>query len=178
VGTTWTLVGRDYYLIDLVRDRWDYPTLKARATSFAQQHRPNRIRIEDTGVGTALIAELQKAHLHAIAVKPEHNKVTRMSIQSAKFEERRVWFPKHASWLADLESELFAFPNGRHDDQVDSISQALAHELTVSMWNEKNVGNLERLGFALGQDLRPTPSRSSFKAMGIGGIQAYLLGLS
>lgn len=26
-----------------------------------------------------------------------------------------------------LEAELFAFPNGRHDDQVDSISQALIH---------------------------------------------------
>jgi len=25
-----------------------------------------------------------------------------------------------------LEAELFAFPNSRHDDQVDSISQALA----------------------------------------------------
>jgi hypothetical protein len=27
--------------------------------------------------------------------------------------------------LADLESELFAFPGARHDDQCDSISQAL-----------------------------------------------------
>ena len=33
------------------------------------------------------------------------------------------------SWLAELEAELFAFPHGRHDDQVDSISQALGHEI-------------------------------------------------
>ena len=28
--------------------------------------------------------------------------------------------------LPDLETELFSFPGARHDDQVDSISQALA----------------------------------------------------
>ena len=45
---------------------------------------------------------------------------------SAKFEAGLVYFPKHAPWLADLEAELFSFPGSRHDDQVDSISQALA----------------------------------------------------
>jgi hypothetical protein len=38
-----------------------------------------------------------------------------------------VFFPKETPWLRDLEDELFAFPNDRHDDQVDSISQALGH---------------------------------------------------
>jgi hypothetical protein len=33
--------------------------------------------------------------------------------------------PETADWLPDLEAELFAFPGGRHDDQCDSISQAL-----------------------------------------------------
>ena len=50
-----------------------------------------------------------------------------MSIQSAKFESGQVLLPRHASWLPELEAELFAFPQSRHDDQVDSISQALAY---------------------------------------------------
>ena len=58
-------------------------------------------------------------------MKPKHDKKIRMAIQSAKFESGQVFFPKEAPWLADLEAELFAFPSGRHDDQVDSISQAL-----------------------------------------------------
>ena len=61
-----------------------------------------------------------------IPIKPEHDKKTRMSIQTAKFESGRVLFPTHAPWLADFEDELCAFPRGRHDDQVDSVSQALA----------------------------------------------------
>lgn len=49
-----------------------------------------------------------------------------MYAQSGKFESGLVFFPEKAEWLADLEAELFAFPGGRRDDRVDSISQALA----------------------------------------------------
>jgi predicted phage terminase large subunit-like protein len=127
VGTTWLCHENKYYLIDLMRGRFDYPTLKSRAILYAKVHKPTKILIEDTGVGTALIAELKHDGFYAIAVKLERDKVTRMSIQSGKFESGAVLFPEKASWLADLESELFSFPNGRHDDQVDSVSQALAH---------------------------------------------------
>ena len=30
------------------------------------------------------------------------------------------------TWLEDFRAELMQFPNGRHDDQVDSLSQFLA----------------------------------------------------
>ena len=44
------------------------------------------------------------------------------------------FFPKEATWLADLEHELATFPVGKHDDQVDSISQFLG-------WaKERNLG--------------------------------------
>jgi predicted phage terminase large subunit-like protein len=135
--------------VDVLRGRFDYPTLRARASSHAQVHKPNRILIEDTGVGTALIPELQNAGYSAIAVKPEHNKQTRMSIQSAKFESGLVFFPYRASWLAELEAEVFAFPNAPHDDQVDSISQALAHQLSGYGWDEKSLRGLERFTAAL-----------------------------
>jgi predicted phage terminase large subunit-like protein len=52
--------------------------------------------------------------------QPEHDKLIRMSNQSAKFESGQ-FFPNRALWLADLETELFAFPNARHDNQVDSL---------------------------------------------------------
>jgi predicted phage terminase large subunit-like protein len=39
-----------------------------------------------------------------------------------------MFLPKQAPWLVDLENELFAFPNGRYDDQVDALIQALAYE--------------------------------------------------
>jgi hypothetical protein len=54
-----------------------------------------------------------------------------MSIQAAKFASGRVLFPQQASWLAELEAEVFVFPHGPHDDQVDSIAQALAYEYSA-----------------------------------------------
>ena len=48
-----------------------------------------------------------------------------MAVASAKFEAGQVFLPERADWLPDLEAELFAFPGGRHDDQCDSVSQAL-----------------------------------------------------
>ena len=74
-----------------------------------------------------------------------------MGIQSAKFENGQMFFPKEAPWLRDLEDELFAFPNGRHDDQVDSISQALGHEI-ASYWTKESLDNYNNFLDALWQD--------------------------
>jgi predicted phage terminase large subunit-like protein len=128
VCTTWLVRDKIFYLIHVLRGRFDYPALKARVIAHAGVYKPQKVLIEDAGVGTALIQELKKAAAYSvIPVKPERDKLTRMSIQSAKFESGQVLFPRQASWLAELEAEVFAFPQSRHDDQIDSISQALAH---------------------------------------------------
>ena len=48
-----------------------------------------------------------------------------MCRHQGRFEAGRILLPKEASWLADFESELLAFPNGRYDDQVDALLQFL-----------------------------------------------------
>ena len=115
-----------YYLMDVLRERLEYPSLRARAIELARAYTPNKILVEDAGIGMGLIQDLQKAGMPAVAVKPERNKKTRMQVQSDKFAAGLVFFPKYASWLAEYESELFAFPSVRFDDQVDSTSQALS----------------------------------------------------
>ncbi len=50
----------------------------------------------------------------------------RLHAQTAVFENGFVFLPDEAPWLADYLAELTAFPMGRHDDQVESTSQALA----------------------------------------------------
>src|SRR5262249_56512914 len=82
--------------------------------------------IEDTGHGTALIQELRDSSvLDTIPIRPEADKITRMSAQSAKIEAGRLFLPAKASWLDDFKAELLAFPAGRHDDQADALSQFL-----------------------------------------------------
>ena len=117
----------------------------------AKLHKAPQSLIEDAGFGTALIQELKTADFSVIAVKPEHDKKIRMAIQAGKFENGQVFFPKDAIWLRDLEDELFAFPSGRHDDQVDSISQALGHK-SPSYWTKASLEGYSNLINAFYQD--------------------------
>ena len=151
VCTTWLVHENKYYLIHVLRGRFDYPTLRTKVTELAKVHKASQILIEDAGIGTGLIQELKTAQFSVIPVKPEHDKKTRMSIQSGKFESGQVFFPNEAPWLADLEAELFAFPSGRHDDQVDSISQALGHK-SRSLWTDASLEGYRNLMNALAQD--------------------------
>ncbi|HEU5067791.1 MAG TPA: phage terminase large subunit [Sphingomicrobium sp.] len=133
VCTTW-FVARDHrsYLIDVFRQRLDYPSLKAAVQIQAGRWRPSRILMEEAGPGTALIQEL-RGRVPIVGIRPEGDKVSRMAVVSSMFETGRVFFPERAPWLPDLESELFAFPGSRHDDQCDSISQALTRKNTPFM---------------------------------------------
>ena len=94
VCTTWLIHDKRHYLIDVLRGRLDYPTLKSRAIAHAEAHDPHKILIEDASIGAASVAELQHAPgKTAIGVKPENGKITRMAIESAKFEAGLVYFP-------------------------------------------------------------------------------------
>lgn len=151
VCTTWLIYDKRYYLIDLLRGRFDFSTLRTKVSQQAKLHKASEILIEDAGFGTALIQELKTADFSVVGVKPEYDKKTRMAIQSAKFENGQVFFPKEAPWLRDLEDELFAFPNSRHDDQVDSISQALGHKI-ASLWTKESLDGYNNFVNALWQD--------------------------
>jgi predicted phage terminase large subunit-like protein len=131
VCTTWMLLDDRYYLIDLIRDRFEYPDLKAAAISLAQLHRPRSILIEDASTGSALAQEFKSIYFYGATtlVPVERDKIGRLYVNTAKFESGRVLFPSGAPFLAQLEAELLTFPQGKNDDQVDSISQALSYQL-------------------------------------------------
>jgi predicted phage terminase large subunit-like protein len=61
-----------------------------------------------------------------IGQKPKGSKGDRMEAQSARIEAGQVYLPREAGWLDSFLTELLAFPSGRHDDQVDSVSQFLS----------------------------------------------------
>jgi predicted phage terminase large subunit-like protein len=128
VCTTWLVVEkRNYYLLDLTRGRYEYPRLRETAIALAQRYKPKSILIEDASTGIALAQELRQAGTFVVKAIPiERDKIGRLWLQQAKFEAGLVHFPRSAPWLPVLETELLTFPQSKHDDQVDSISQALA----------------------------------------------------
>jgi predicted phage terminase large subunit-like protein len=71
--------------------------------------------------------------LSTLLRRSRYDKEARLLAQTARFEAGQVHLPSEAPWLADYIAELLAFPNGRHDDQVDSTSQALDYLTTRSV---------------------------------------------
>jgi Terminase RNaseH-like domain len=62
---------RNYYLLEVLRDRLLYPELKAQAISQAEKHKPDTILIEEGGLGRTLVKDLKAAGLPAVGVVPD-----------------------------------------------------------------------------------------------------------
>jgi len=127
VCTTWGLLKGQMYLLQVLRDKLNYPDLKRAVMSQATIHKATAILIEDRVSGTPLIQELQRDGLNKVhARNPLSDKVTRLHVQTPWFSGGNVLLPKAAPWLAEYRRELLAFPKTTKDDQVDSTTQALA----------------------------------------------------
>jgi len=123
-------VGADRFLLDMVRGRMDYPAtrqaLRASATSWP---RARAKLVEDKANGPALLADLGREIEGLIAVNPQGGKIARLVAVSPIIEAGNFWLPDPAmpgfEWVNAYIAEMLAFPNGRHDDQVDMTSQGL-----------------------------------------------------
>ena len=129
VCTTWLVSEGDYYLLDMVRGRFDSATLMATAAEVAKKYKPSVILIEDASTGGFLASELKKSGVYQVQLVPVLlDKVTRLWNQAAKFASGRIFLPEHAPFRSIVERELLTFPKAQTNDIVDSISQALAYE--------------------------------------------------
>jgi predicted phage terminase large subunit-like protein len=84
--------------------------------------------IEDKSSGTQLIQDLNNDRVRKVIEykpPPGADKVMRLHACSDRFENGCVLFPRIAPWLDEYILELIGFPGTKHDDQVDSTTQAL-----------------------------------------------------
>ena len=98
-----------------------------RILEHAKAYQPTAVLIEDAGTGSPLVAELRRGDkLRPIPIRPDRDKIVRLEAQTPVIEAGHVLLPEQAPWLDDFRDEMLAFPYGRYDDQVDSVSQFLA----------------------------------------------------
>lgn len=124
-ASVWLRVEGRHSLLYVWRDRVEFPDLCHKVRSLIGEYSPVAILIEDAGSGSSLIQQLKREGLPAIACKAKDPKEVRFASVTPHFEAGNVYLPKEAPWLATFEKELFGFPAGQHDDQVDSVSQYL-----------------------------------------------------
>jgi predicted phage terminase large subunit-like protein len=122
--------GQSIFILEVIRARLEYPDLKKTVLHHYNRWRLSAcsscgLLIEKKGSGLSLIQDLQRHNIHAIGINPDGDKIMRMAAQCASIEAGAVHLPIHACWLDEFKREILAFPTGKHDDQVDALSQAL-----------------------------------------------------
>jgi predicted phage terminase large subunit-like protein len=104
----------------------EFPDLKTKAVEMYKEWNPDTLIVEKKAAGAPLIYELRQTGIPLSEYTPSKgsDKIARVNAISDLFASGIVWCPD-TRWADELMDELASFPNGDHDDLVDSTSQAL-----------------------------------------------------
>ncbi len=130
VCTTWEVRNNSFVLVDIFRGRLEFPELKRKVVELNEKFNPNEIIIEDKASGISLIQELNsETRLPIKAIKVSSDKISRVHSITPIIESGKVvLYTQQDTALINLFlDECEVFPNGEHDDMVDSMSQALEY---------------------------------------------------
>ena len=132
--TTWGVFHREVegrevaniIVLDAFKDRMEFPELKKTAQEFWKEWKPDTLIVEKKAAGAPLIYEMRKMGIPISEYTPSkgNDKIARVNAVSDLFASGMVWRPE-TRWADELVEELASFPNGDHDDLVDSTTQAL-----------------------------------------------------
>lgn len=127
-------------LCDLWAERLPYPDLKKRMLSEFKENTygdppksMDLILVEDKSSGVSIIQDLQQAGLPVRAYNPgKADKMQRLHMASSIIEGGMIYVPesqreerrgKVRDWVEPFLQEVCMFPNAKHDEMVDCLSQ-------------------------------------------------------
>lgn len=149
VGQVWGRKDGCFYLIDQFRGQWDFVKTLDQFVAAAQKYpRVTRKLVEDKANGSAIISTLKRKVSGIIPITPKESKEARASAVTTLWEAKNVFLPPkdRFPWVErDFIPELLSFPSGAHDDQIDSMSQAL-NDLNKRGTLKIDQTNIEYLG--------------------------------
>lgn len=128
VRERWGEAQNGYYLLHVLRERMDYPTLKQRIIDDYDAGGVDEVVVEDKSSGISVIQDLQKdTKVPVIPYVLGHDgKETRARAQASTVKGGNVWVPENNdTWLPPFKNEVIMFPNGKFKDQVDVMVEAL-----------------------------------------------------
>jgi predicted phage terminase large subunit-like protein len=113
-------------LLDAFKERMEFPELKKKAQELYKDWNPDALIVEKKAAGAPLIYEMRRMGIPLQEYTPSKgsDKIARVNAISDLFASGFVWCPD-TRWAEEVMEECASFPNGEHDDLVDSTSQAL-----------------------------------------------------
>ena len=130
--TTWGVFyptedsGPNLILLDVVKDRFEFPELRRVAMEQYNYWKPESVIVEGKASGMPLTFELRKQGIPVINYTPSrgNDKHARVNAVAPLFEAGQIWATDD-KFTEEVIEECAAFPYGDHDDLVDSMTQAV-----------------------------------------------------
>ena len=147
VCTKWGLApkagtGDVLFLTDVQRLQLELPEVRAAIKTQRASDRPALIVLDERGVGLGVCQQLQREYRNVIGStattepvdhigtpgrRPNAGKIERFGQAALAVADGRILIPTTAPWLESFLYEVPSFPNIPDKDQVDSMTQLVAH---------------------------------------------------
>jgi predicted phage terminase large subunit-like protein len=133
VGITFLVRNNNqYYVLDVYRKQVKFTELCDAVQAQARKHEANAILVEEHAAGTPLMHESKRRGMsNIIGLRPTKDKRARMAGETPKLQAGCLILEKSAPYVGDFMVEYLAFPNGKHDDIMDALSQFLNWRTTA-----------------------------------------------
>lgn len=124
--TFWGHLNDHWYLADARRYQHDLARVRQTIEALDKKYQPDLLIIDSGGVGNGLIAELKnRGYKHIRPAGASTSKLERAYDIAAMVEAGRVHVLSSIANLAEFKKEIIAFPEGKSDDFLDSMTQVL-----------------------------------------------------
>ena len=119
-----------HYMVHAARVRKEFNDWVRWAEELCMEYNVENLLVEDAGAGAQYIQIRKQSpnrNFNVVTIEVTNkSKEFRFDGITPMFAAKQVFLPESGTdWVADVESELLAFPTGRNDDYVDTVSQYL-----------------------------------------------------
>ena len=122
------------YIQDIRRFKLDIYNLINEMHRLKETLKASYVIVEDTSVTVHL---QQLIDFYTYKYKPRGDKIVRANSASFYIKSGRVKLLNNTAWIDEFRAEINAFPNGKHDDQVDTLSQLI--DFTLNGFHQFNM---------------------------------------
>ena len=139
--SVWGRKGANHYLLKVVNKKMGFNEQINTINNLCDNYQQiNRKIVEKKANGSAVIETLNKQISGIIPYDPKGaNKTSRLEAVTHFFEAGNIWFPNEKVMpnIEEFVEQLLKFPNAKHDDFVDTLSQYLLN------YEYRNVGRIQ-----------------------------------
>jgi predicted phage terminase large subunit-like protein len=119
----------EWYCVNGINKQMDFLATLASIKQMMNEYKPHSLIIEKKANGDAIIRTLRQAGIdNVLAITPKESKEARAESSTIYLTQGSVKFIK-TPFVAQLIEQAIAFPNAKHDDMVDALTQFINAKL-------------------------------------------------